>query len=198
MDQNVFNYMRFSRKFVKYIQADSPWSQEVPDLPLIWILQSFFFFFLAGVKDENIIIKDYYVPHTVKSEEGLGQYQGHHKVKGQLSDEGLRNRKTGSKSTGFPDNRSLHQFKFTAIYEPANRKKVRGKWLFLNLLDDAVLLRTLPWYIKVVAVLAIIIDSIFKTHLVSLFRYQWLPVADPGFSHGGANPRRGGCRIKFN
>ena len=116
-----------------------------------------------------------------------GQGKGHQKVKVkcQLTEEAsnagshdqrLRNRKSGSHSTGFLDNRILHQFNFTAIYEPANRKKVRGKWVFLNLLDDTVLLKTLPWYIKIVALLAIIFDAIFKTHLVSWFRLQgyWL------------------------
>ena len=114
-------------------------------------------------KEERVIIKDHYIPHTVEHVK-LGQGQSHAGVKGQestarSSERNTRNRKNTTKTqkldknVRFKENQlemsqfsgntneksNMHRLKFAAIYEPTNSDKTCGKWVFVEMIDQKVI-----------------------------------------------------------
>ena len=149
---------------------------------------SIYLYFSAflGVGEEQMKIREYFVPHLVEDLKG----QGHHEGQSQDQDNGtdhmngqistvtdnmdaktIRNRRKYPRNEKIRANKSSRNLKFTAIYEPTNQSTVRGKWLFMDLMDTKVVIlsmfRSLPWYLWLLGILAVISDVIFKTHLVS-------------------------------
>ena len=132
-------------------------------------------------------IREYFVPHLVEDLKGQGKNKVTAHMNGDISMERdntaaetskqIRNRKTTTHTEKISENGSSRNLKFTAIYQPTNHSTVRGKWLFLDLIDIKVVVlsmfRSLPWYLWLLGVIALISDIIFKTHLVSIFRWYF-------------------------
>ena len=147
---------------------------------------------ILGVGEENMKIREYFVPNLVEDLKGQGHSEGQDKVTGHMNGEisverdkaaaktlnGIRNRKTAKHLEKIPENGSSRNLKFTAIYEPANQSTVRGKWLFMDLMNTKVVVlsmfRSLPWYLWLLGIMAFISDVIFKTRFVSNFiSFYW-------------------------